>query len=375
MDTNKKKCGLIINPIAGMGGAVGLKGTDGQDILKRAVELGAVPRAHQRAQEALSQLKKMKDKIEIVAGPGPMGEDAAKEQGFDVIVTGSIKKEKTTAEDTKNIAEEMKKMGVDIILFAGGDGTARDIYEAVGTEQVCLGIPSGVKIHSAVYALNPLVAGEIVVLYLESKIKSCMEAEVMDIDEEAYRREILNARLFGYLKVPMEREGLQRLKRGSSSSEEHIHQAIAHDIVEKITDDYYYIIGAGTTLRPVMEILNLEFSLLGVDVFYQGKLLLKDGIESEIIKTIKGKQCKIIITPVGGQGYIFGRGNLQISPEVIRNVGKENIIIAATNRKLQGLKGRPLLVDTGDRDTDKYLEGFYRIVTSYHESTVYKVVS
>ncbi|MCD6116613.1 ATP-NAD kinase family protein [bacterium] len=375
MDLIKKKCGLIINPIAGMGGPVGLKGTDGEEILKKAVELGAVPRAQKRAGEALSKLRKLKENIEVIAGPGPMGEDAAREQGFSVIAAGSITKDKTTAEDTKKIAEQMQKMGVEIILFAGGDGTARDIYEAVGTEQVCLGIPSGVKIHSAVYAVNPEAAGEIAVQYLESKIKNCTEAEVMDIDEGALRQEIINTKLYGYLKVPAEQTGLQRLKKGSLSSEEHIHQAIAHDIIETISDDYYYIIGAGTTLRPIMEIFNLEFSLLGVDIFYQGRLVLKDGRESEIKKIIKGRRCKLIITPVGGQGYIFGRGNLQLSPDVIRRVGKENVVIAATGRKLQGLKGRPLLSDTGDRDTDKYLEGFYRIVTGYHESTIYKVIS
>ena len=376
MNSYKEKpkiCGLIINPVAGMGGAVGLKGTDGEEILKKAISLGAVPRAETRTIQALEMLKTLKDEFILLTGPGPMGQDAAVKSGFNCKVIGSINKDKTSSEDTVKIASAMKKEGADIILFAGGDGTARDIFKAVGRDQVCLGIPAGVKIHSAVYARNPVVAGELASMFIQSKIRTCVEAEVLDINEEEYRKERLNTELFGYLKVPWEKSRLQRLKAGSLKSDRHAQEAIAHHIIEEIDNRFAYVIGAGSTLKPLMELLRLDFSLLGVDIVYKNNLVLKDGTEKDIINTIKDIPCKLIITPIGGQGYIFGRGNLQLSPKVIKIIGKENIIIAATNRKLQSLRGAPLLTDTGDMATDEYLEGIYRVITGYHQTTMYRV--
>ncbi|MEM2111135.1 MAG: ATP-NAD kinase family protein [Candidatus Bathyarchaeia archaeon] len=371
----KKKLGLIVNPIAGMGGRVGLKGSDGEEILKRAIELGAVPLAPSRTVEALKRIVSIKDSIDLITYPYDMGEDEARECGFDPIVIGTIKKGKTTSADTKNAAREMLQMKVNLILFAGGDGTARDIYEAIDMKVPVLGIPTGIKMHSAVFAISPRSAGDLAVLYLQGSLMDVRESEVMDIDEEAFREDRVSARLYGYLKVPYEKVLVQNPKAGTATVEESSAEEIAYDIVENMKDDYIYIIGPGTTTKPIMEKLGLKKTLLGVDVVYQRKLLASDVNEAQLLKIIEGRKAKIIVTVIGGQGFIFGRGNQQISPEVIKKVGKENILLVATPNKLASLHGAPLLVDTGDEEVNQMLCGYFKVITGYGRSVIYKVKS
>ncbi len=365
--------GLIVNPIAGMGGRVGLKGTDGQDILGEARRLGAKPQSQQRTREALRMIESLKEKINIITCAGQMGEETAVQCGFKPAVIDVGRTRVTTSSDTQKAARKMKDSGVDLLLFAGGDGTARDIFNAVDDSQVVLGIPSGVKIHSAVFACNPVIAGELAASFLEGKTKKIREVEVMDIDEEDYRKGILSAKLYGYLKIPFRKSCSQSLKAGSQPDERYSQEAIATEVVENMTDEFYYIIGPGTTTRAVMEKLRLESTLLGIDLVHKGKLAGLDLNESGLLEKIKGKKTKLLLTPIGGQGYLLGRGNQQISPDVIRKVGKENIIIIATTHKINSFQGRPLLVDTGDKGTDRLLSDYCKIITGYRESVIYKV--
>ncbi|MFC2164404.1 ATP-NAD kinase family protein [Acidobacteriota bacterium] len=368
-----KKLGLIVNPIAGMGGKVGLKGTDGPEILKKAIELGAEPMAQSRAITALQKIAHMKEPLELLTCPGQMGEKAALYCGFEPKVLEGISSAQTFPEDTRKAAKTMHELGADLLLFTGGDGTARDVYKAVGDSLVVLGVPAGVKIHSAVYARNPDMAGELSALFLQGKAKKVIDAEVMDIDEDDYREGRLSARLYGYLRIPFRRQFVQRLKAGSSPDESYAQEAIASEVMDNISEDWYYIVGPGTTTRAIMEKLKLDNSLLGVDIVHRNQLVASDANESQILRIISGHQSKLIITPIGGQGYILGRGNQQLSPEVVASVGKDNIIIIATAQKLNALKGRPFLVDTGDRNTDKSLSGFYKVITGYREYVIYKV--
>ncbi|MCT4617809.1 MAG: ATP-NAD kinase family protein [Marinisporobacter sp.] len=368
-----KKLGLIINPIAGMGGRVGLKGTDG--VINQAIKLGALPQAPNRAIMSLNVLSDLREKMEIVTCSGDMGENEAKKCGFNTRVVLDTKNRNTNQQDTIIAARKLLEEEVDLILFAGGDGTARDIYKAIGDEITVVGIPAGVKIHSAVYASSPKKAGDLAYLYLEDNIGKVQEVEVMDIDEEAFRRGIVKTRLYGYLKIPFERRFLQGKKSGSVLSDQASQKVIAYDIVDHMEDDVYYVVGPGSTTRPIMELLEIPYTLLGVDLVYNKKLIKKDLTEKELLKEICDKKAKLIITPIGGQGYLFGRGNQQISPNVIRQVGKKNIIVVATNQKLRSLGGRPFLVDTGEDLLDQELGGYIKVVSGYKELVMYKIDS
>jgi predicted polyphosphate/ATP-dependent NAD kinase len=372
MKVGGKRLGLIVNPVAGIGGRVGLKGSDGAEIQKKALSLGAVPQSLNRAIQALERLKPV-DELEVITYPGEMGEEAARACGLEPTVIGSIKPGKTTPEDTMNAAGEMLRLHVDLLLFAGGDGTARDVYNAIGEELPALGIPAGVKIHSAVFGANPISAGDLAASYLQGKVSNLREAEVMDIDEGAVRQGVVSARLYGYLKVPFQRRLLQGLKTPSSPGERAAMAAIAADVVSNMEDGWLYIIGPGTTTRAITSRLGLDKTLIGVDVVAEGKLVAADVNESQLLELLEGRKAKIVVTPIGGQGYIFGRGNQQISPKVIEKVGKENILVVSTTGKIHSLRGRPLWVDTGDRAVDEMLSGHIRVTTGYNEQIIYRV--
>ncbi|MBS7622146.1 ATP-NAD kinase family protein [Candidatus Bathyarchaeota archaeon] len=355
-----------------MGGSVGLKGTDGIDTLRKAIQLGATPTAPRRAVEALRELSPLRDSIELVTYPHDMGEEECKECGFNPVVIGYVERGKTSAADTKRAAEEMLLREVDLLLFTGGDGTARNIHEAVGQRLPVIGVPAGVKIHSSVFAINPRTAGQLAIAYLRGEVR-LREAEVMDVDEEAFRQDRVSARLHGYLKIPYDAQLVQSVKVGSALDEDESMQAIAWEIVESMRDECLYIIGPGTTAKAVMKALHLEYTLLGVDVVQKKRLIVKDANEARLLELIEDGEAKIIVSVIGGQGYVFGRGNQQISSRVIRKVGKDNIVIVATESKMAALKGMPLLVDTGDREVDEMLKGYCRVVTGYRRSAVYRI--
>ena len=367
-----KKFGLIVNPIAGMGGKVGLKGSDGAEVLKKARELGAKPEAPQRATEALRVISRIKDKVQIITYPREMGEYSCREAGFDPVVIGNIRSGETSPADTIAAARALELAQIDILLFAGGDGTARNIYSAIGDRVPVLGIPAGVKIHSAVYAVNPRSAGEAAALFLEGKIHSFKEAEVMDIDEIAFRAGRVSATLYGYLRIPEIKRLLQNVKAGARSERMDM-AGIAAEVVQHMEAGVLYVIGPGTTTRGIMERLALENTLLGVDVVRDSQLLASDVGEEELYRLLENNPAKIVITAIGGQGHILGRGNQQISPRIIRKVGKENIMIVASKDKLVALQPLPLRVDTGDPELDLELCGYTQVITGWEDTVMYKI--
>ena len=369
-----KRIGLIVNPFAGIGGRVGLKGSDGVDTVRRAIELGAVPEALQRSTSSLLPLSLIRDSLEVLTYPLEMGETSARDAGFTPKVIDAIRSGATTAEDTQRAARDMCEFDVDLLLFAGGDGTARDICKAVPAQFPCLGIPAGVKIHSAVYATNPRHAGELAMLYLDDKAR-LREAEVLDLDEDAYRAGRVSTHLYGYLSVPYRRLLTQNQKVPSPASEARQAEAIAEAVIEKMQPDILYILGPGTTTRTLAQKLGLAKTLVGVDVVRDGRLIAQDVTQAQLLALVESMPAKIIVTPIGGQGFLFGRGNQQIGPQVIRKVGRENIIVISTSDKLNALRTQPLLVDTGDDEVDALLAGYFTVITGYHERTVYRVVS
>ena len=370
-----KKIGLIVNPISGMGGRVGLKGTDGADTLRKAILLGAAPNAPEKAEAVLRLLAHWQEKVEILTCAGAMGQAEAEKCGFTCQIVYTPQHDATTAADTIAAARLLKEANVDLLLVAGGDGTARNIFDAVGERFPVLGIPTGVKIHSGVFATSPGHAADVIDLYLGGKVQ-LDRGEVMDIDEAAFRLGRVSAKLYGYLSVPYKKGLLQSAKNSSKSertSLEGIAETIAEQMAEQMAADTYYIIGPGSTTQAIADRLGFSKSLLGVDIVYQNRLVLPDANEEAILKTIGQEKAQIIVTPIGGQGFLFGRGNQQISPKVIRQVGAKNIVVVAAKSKLVGLQGSPLLVDTGTQEVDAMLCGYIRVLTGYNEQIVYKV--
>ncbi len=354
-----KKVGFLVNPVAGMGGAVGLKGTDG--LAEEALARGAVPIAPQRAAAALAGLADL-DALFLTAA-GEMGEESLRRAGLRSRVVHRPSGP-STAEDTRRACRLFVEEGVDLIVFSGGDGTARDVAGVVGSRVPIIGIPAGVKMHSGVFAISPKAAGELLRGYLKGDLRA-RETEIMDVDEEKYRAGVLDTRIYGIASTPYLPALVQERKQiYSASSEEEFKEEIAIFASEFMRDGSAYILGAGTTTAKIAKVLGVEKTLLGVDIVKDGRVICTDASERDLLGILEeGGKAKIIVSPIGAQGFVLGRGSQQISPEVLRKVGPENLIIVATPHKL---KETPrLLVDTGDPELDAVVSGRRLVICGY----------
>jgi predicted polyphosphate/ATP-dependent NAD kinase len=367
------KLGLVINPFAGIGGRVGLKGSDGEQIREKALQLGGQQLAMQKTQNALIQFHAVFSQVCIYTVAGDMGEAVCQELGINYQVVYQAA-QPSTDEDTKNAVEILQQQPLDLLLFAGGDGTARNIFQVYNEQLVMLGIPAGVKIHSAVYAISAEAAGLLTKQLIQGEMLSLISADVVDIDEQAFRGGVVKAKKYGYLQIPASLQYMQAVKSGNQEVEELVLQDIAAEVIESMQDDTYYVIGSGTTCAEIMHQLNLENTLLGTDIIFQQQLIKSDAVEKDLIELLNAKhKVQIILTVIGGQGHVLGRGNHQVSPEVIRQCGWRNIQIIASKTKLEGLQGRPLMVDTGDLELDHQLAGIKKVTTGYRDFVLYPV--
>lgn len=387
------KLGLIINPVAGVGGSVALKGSDGMAM--HALALGAELKANARAETALKVLQPYQDDITVYTVNNLMGEAAAKTLGFKVNVLYKTESETTQAEDTEQAVTALLAEQVDIILFAGGDGTARNIAKVV-TEHITqgkheqipvLGIPAGCKIHSGVYAITPIAAGRVVELMVTKQLVTLTTGDIMDIDESLFREGVVKAKRFGEVQIPSELRYVQATKSGGKESDELVLHDISEDVIDKMNEaeESLFIIGSGSTTAFLMSELNLDNTLLGVDLVQDQDLIASDVTEAQLWNKISQahdnkKNVHLIITLIGGQGHLFGRGNQQLSPRIIRAIieqkgGKENITIIATKAKLTSLENRALISDTGDVTLDQTLSGFMPVTTGYRDQVLYPVAS
>jgi len=361
--------GLIVNPVAGMGGSVGLKGTDGE-MYAKALAMGAEPVSPARTREFLSHVS-CRGKIRLLVAPGPMGADHAEAAGFSFEIVGTLAAQPTRA-DTIAIAREMLDADADLIVFAGGDGTARDIADAVGLRVPVIAIPSGVKVYSSVFAYNPKAAAELLEAFVEGTAVS--EEEVLDIDEDAFRAGIVDSRHYGFLLVPEVGSLLQAGKElsGTTGSTAEAKQEIAVAVVEVMAPQTLYLLGPGTTVRAIADELGVDKTLLGVDAVVDGQLVGSDLNERSILELLdRYAKAVIIVTPLGGNGFIFGRGNKQFTPKVLRRVGRENIIIIGDRGKL--LKIPSLHVDTGDPELDESLSGYMDVIVGQNHRKLMRV--
>ncbi len=364
--------GLVLNPIAGLGGPAGLKGTDG--VVDEALRRGSQPRAQGRAHEALRDLDK--EFFSWKTLPGEMGESLLEGLGLphDVVGRDQIAIRQTSARDTRLGVELLEAAGVDLLVFAGGDGTARDVVDARDRVPVVLGIPSGVKMHSGVFATSPNAACELLAKIAAGEILSIVQAEVRDIDEASFREGIVKTRYHGELPVPDDLRYMQQTKIGGREVEELVIEEIAADFIERQEPGVTYVMGSGATLAGIMAAMGLEATLLGIDVVRDGELIASDVSEQQLLALLpEGIKAKILVTAIGGQGHILGRGNQQLSPTVIRRVGAASVEVVATKSKLAELDKRPLLVDTGDEVVDASLRGLRSVITGYEDRVLYRV--
>ena len=363
------RLGLIINPIAGMGGAVGLHGTDGDSYL-RAAEKGASPVAEKRAVRALHRLYSSHPGADITAASGRMGEDAARKSGFDPD-TVPVRSGQTTSEDTKAAARAMKSAGAALILFAGGDGTARDVVEAVGAEAPILGIPTGVKMHSAVFGATPEAAGDMAARFVKSPDRMrVIPREVLDAGGPG---EVTG---FSIASVPYVRELLQTGKAVSPIGGGGRVDRLCADLAAGLAPDRLYILGPGTTTKRILGHLGLPAAAAGVDAVLNNEAVLFDAAESQLLELLEtGRRAAVVLGVIGGQGFLLGRGNQQISPAVIERVGEENIMILADEEKVRRLDPPVLRVDTGVESSRPVMLGYRRVHTAPGRSIVMKVVA
>jgi len=363
------RIGLIINPLAGLGGQAALKGSD--NVVDQALAMGVQPLANERVRQAMQGVLPYAERIELLVAPGAMGADLVAEMGLEHQVIGQLANARTQAEDTCRLATELVDRGVDLLLFAGGDGTARDICSSIPAGQLVLGIPAGVKIHSGVYAVNPRAAGELVSLLVRGELVRLGEAEVRDIDEEAFREGRVRTRHFGELAIPEEGRFVQQVKQGGRETETLVLDDIAAWLQEE-DPEIGWILGPGSTNLGLLEAMGLEGTLLGVDVLRDGQLLAVDATEQQLWELLQqGGEWRILVTAIGGQGHILGRGNQQISPRVVRAVGLDNLLVVATKTKLKTLAGRPFLLDSGEAELDQQLTGLRRVLSGYREEMLY----
>lgn len=369
------KIGFLVNPVAGMGGAVALKGTDGEETLRRALELGATPKAGARAAEAVRIFAEAAEGHQFFAPSGVMGGEQLSEYGIKWSTLFEAA-EHTAPADTRRAARMMLQAGVDLIVFTGGDGTARDVCAEAGEDVPVVGIPAGVKIHSGVYAKRPREAGMLIKSFLLGNVRRFAQCEVVDIDEDAFRNDVVRAKLYGYMTIPDDREFMQERKSGGAADAAEAGLELASFVARSMEPGTLYLVGSGSTTKKITDKLGLNGTLLGVDAVFDGKLLGSDLTSDNIQKLLTQyprDRRALIITVIGGQGHIFGRGNQQLSPDVIRMIDRKNIMVIATPGKMANLFGRPLIADTGDDELDGALKGYIPVITGNARKLMAKI--
>ncbi len=371
------RLGVLINPYAGIGGALGLKGSDGPAIRQSAIQQGAQLLANDKMKRALQELKHIAADVTFITASEMMGQDCLSECGLNYEVIYTQSSSESQAFDTEQAIERMLHHGMDMLLFAGGDGTARNVFNKVGQAIPVIGVPAGCKIHSGVYAVTPNAAGKVALKVITGELVSQLEGEVRDIDEDAFREGKVIAQHYGEMRVPHDLTYVQSVKMGGQESDELVLQDMVDHVSELISDDpdCFYVMGSGSTVNALMDKMQLSNTLLGVDVIHRETLIGSDVNAAYLERLIHANphRVKIVITVIGGQGHIFGRGNQQLSPVFLNQLDKQNVLLLASKLKLASLHGRPLRVDTGDERVDEKFRGPISIITGYRDYALYPV--
>ncbi len=381
--TAKLTFALIINPLAGIGGSVALKGSDGKDTVHKALQLGAQKQAPKRVAQCLQPLLAYKEQLHFITCKGEMGEQTLKQLGFhyQLLDLPNFKADKSTAEDSKNACKQLRNHKLDLLLFAGGDGTARDICSIIQEDIPVLGIPAGVKIHSSVYAISPKGASEILQAFIQGDLVNIGIGEVRDLDEQAYRQAQIKAQHFGDMRVPQLGYFVQATKQGGIESPELALEELQAEVETLIAEQQQlepntlFLIGAGKTTEHLFTGMGYSTSLLGIDALVGKQIVQQDLTAKQISTLIKQHPAtQIFISVIGRQGHIIGRGNQQLSAANLTHIGKANIKILATKSKIKSLCGRPLIIDSGNSQLDSDWSGSIEVITGYQDKILYPLI-
>ncbi|MBT3611299.1 MAG: ATP-NAD kinase [Gammaproteobacteria bacterium] len=378
---------MLLNPLAGIGGAVGLKGSDGIELQALAKQRSGTPQAAMRTQVFLQQLNTLlgsqTEQIQWFTWAEEMGASALALAGVDAQVLGRSEGP-SSGHDSQVAASTLSAEGIDLLVFAGGDGTARDVLLGVNAQTTVLGLPSGVKMHSGVFAISPAAAAEVVAALAVGGLVGRMAREVRDYvpinkskDEDSLQApRAVGTQHFGDLWVPESSGFLQQMKIGGMEDESLVVAEITNYMLDEFGADQEraYIFGPGSTCLSIKQAFGIEGTLLGCDVLLPGGDILLDQTAADLLALSQTQRLHLIMSFTRNQGFLFGRGNQQITAELIRQLsGPDDITIVGSRTKLASLDSRALLVDTGDAELDQELSRVYPILTGYDEFLLYRV--
>ena len=368
------RLGFLVNPYAGVGGPAANKGSDDSIIRERA-RRGDLPlTAPARARTFLEHLVVPADcALTLVSVAGPMGGELLAAGNWSVELTEFRPAAETSGDDTQRSVRALVERRVDLLVFVGGDGTARDVCAALPEPQPVLGVPAGVKMHSGVYALTPVAAADLVSLLLVGELVNLAWREVRDIDEAAFRTGVVKSRYFGEMLTPEAGRYVQHVKQGGLEVEELVLLDMAEHLLQEITPDTLVTMGPGSTTWNLLKNWGIEGTLLGVDLVQNGKLLAGDVDAATLERRLADHSgpLLLVVTAIGGQGHIIGRGNQQLTPSVLRRVGRDRLRVVATKTKLKTLGGRPLVMDSGDPALDRAWQGYLPVIAGYQDRVLY----
>jgi predicted polyphosphate/ATP-dependent NAD kinase len=367
------RIGLLINPVAGLGGPAALKGSDGVEIQIQARARGATERAGQRMGEALTACAEVHSDLDFVTWGGPMGAALLEQLGLTHEVLGRPE-QPSSAADTIDACRALLAAGAELILFAGGDGTARDLLDAMTETIPVLGVPAGVKMHSGVFAVTPADAGAVVTRLVTGGLVGIRPGEVRDVDEAALRRGTVATRYYGELQVPGLGGFVQHTKVGGREVESLALVEIVEEVCERLDRESAttVVYGPGSSVQAIGARLGYQLTLLGFDVYRSGMCLASDADAGTLDQFIDSET--ILIMSFGrNQGILFGRGNQQLSPAALRRIPRSQLWIVATRSKLESLGGRPLRMDTGDPECDAAWAGLIEIITGFNDVSLHRV--
>ena len=353
--------GFVVNPVSGIGGTVGLKGSDG--VVDEARGLGGNARAIPRVEQLLAAHPMCFSGFRVFTWAGAMGGGLLGSHGIDAAIIGEPPSV-TSSEDTRAAVDAFVARRIDLIVFVGGDGTARDVVSrARGTPVI--GLPAGVKMHSGVFVRSPARLAEILARIRDGGLVAARDAEIRDLDEKALRDGVVRSRFYADAKVPDLGDYLQHTKIGGVEDETLAQADIAAFVADEIRQSSSkFVLGPGSTVGTIKTELGCPGTLLGFDLFDASGCLETNLAERRLLEI---GHFVAVVSFTRGQGALLGRGNLELSIDVLERLQREDLWVVGTRKKLASLDGRPLLVDSGSPAIDQRFSGLIEVIAGFDD--------